>query len=279
MEKYYYELTIKTRKDSLATLLDMISILSDEALEFDDEKVIIRSENDPGELMESLGIANSKLQSPIKMDLKLEKKENVDWIGRYRDSIQPIRAGRFYIRPEWHPPIEGAIDIVINPALAFGSGHHATTHSCLEAVGDYVSEGNTLLDVGCGSGILALAAAKLGALTDICDTDPLAVESAVENFGLNGEKYRRAWTGSAQKSDAEYDIVIANIVADILKAISTHLIKRIAEGGILIVSGILDKKESIVTDSFKDMTLLDRKQRDEWVTLIYKKDVNGQSTR
>ena len=131
--------------------------------------------------------------------------------------------------------------------------------------------------MGCGSGILALAARKLGARVELCDTDPLAVQSAAENFTLNGENFEAIWEGSAHKSGRRYQIVVANIIADVLKAIAPQLKAKMEKDSLLILSGILDKKEAIVTPAFSDLELLERKQKDEWITLIYtnKKDVNG----
>jgi ribosomal protein L11 methyltransferase len=167
--------------------------------------------------------------------------------------------------------MEGKTNILINPALAFGSGHHATTFTCLEAITERVQEGQRVLDVGCGSGILALAARKRGARVELCDVDPLSIESATDNFKLNGETYDKIWEGSAHQAEGRYDLVIANIIADVLRALAPELKQTIEEKGTLILSGILDTKEFIVTDSFRELTLLERKQKDEWITLIYTK--------
>jgi ribosomal protein L11 methyltransferase len=118
---------------------------------------------------------------------------------------------------------------------------------------------------------LALACKKLGANVDLCDTDPLSIESAKENFELNSESFDNIWEGSIDKTDKKYDIVIANIIADVLKFISNDLKNATKDGGYLILSGILDKKEKRLLASFDDMSLIKRIQEDEWVTLIYKK--------
>lgn len=162
------------------------------------------------------------------------------------------------------------INIKIDPALAFGSGHHATTFSCLEAIGSYVNSNSRVLDVGCGSGILGLASAKLGAEVDLCDTDPISVDSCEKNFALNGEEYEELWEGSANQAKCQYNVVIANIIADVLKFIVHDLKRATKKDGILILSGILDKKEQQVTEVYSDLKLLERKQKDEWITLIYK---------
>jgi len=267
MNKRYHEIRFRTDAPFVDLLADLVASAGGEAVEYGDNEVILRTGEDPTELIRAVEALAAEAGIPL--EIRQEEKENRDWIKAYQESVRPIEAGPFYIHPEWYEPKEGAINILINPALAFGSGHHATTHSCLEAIGKYVGKGQRLLDVGCGSGILALAARKLGAEVELCDTDPLAVQSARENFGLNGESYAAIWEGSAHQSDRRYDVVVANIIADVLKAIAPQLKGRMEKDSLLILSGILDKKEAIVTPAFSDLELLERRQKDEWVTLVY----------
>jgi ribosomal protein L11 methyltransferase len=266
MEEKYIELTVKTREEFVDIVADFIGTFTGEAVEFGKDSVILRTTQDTEELEREL----QKLDDSMELEVTKEIKENIDWIKKYQDSIEPIDVAEFYVYPSWYPPKEGKINIMINPALAFGSGHHATTYSCLELLSEVVQEEDRLLDVGCGSGILALAARFKGAVVDLCDTDVLAVDSAKDNFELNGASFNDIWEGSANKSEKEYDIVVANIIADVLKMIAPQLKSRVKSGGNLIVSGILDKKERIVTDAFSDMKIVKRIQRDEWVTIQYK---------
>ena len=265
-DNIYTELTVMCPESYVELLGDFIASVTNEAVEIGEDRVILRTNIDTKELEAKL----DELKKDIKLSYTKEQKENIDWIKRYQDSVQPIEAAEFYIHPQWHEPKSGKVNIIINPALAFGSGHHATTYSCLNAISKYVKEGNTLLDVGCGSGILALAAAFKGAEVELCDTDPLAVDSSIENFELNKQKYLDIWVGSANKTNKKYDIVVANIIADVLKVIANELKSKLKDGSILIISGILDKKEHIVTSKFQDLKLLERIQKDEWITLIYK---------
>jgi len=271
MQSNYYELTVTLDDHYVDLIADYIMNLHDEGIEFGKGRLIIRSENDLTFIKDALIELQSHLDEKIPMDFVLEEKENIDWIKSYQESIQPIEAGKFYIFPSWHAPKKNLINIKIDPALAFGSGHHATTFSCLSAISEYVKEGDHVIDVGCGSGILGLAAKKLGATIDLCDTDPLSVESCKENFRLNAETYNALWEGSVDKADGTYDIVIANIIADVLRFIAKALKEATKEGGYLILSGILDKKESLVKASFSDLTLEKRTLKDEWVTLVYTK--------
>jgi ribosomal protein L11 methyltransferase len=98
---------------------------------------------------------------------------------------------------------------------------------------------------------------------------------AQENFLLNKQNYNDIWVGSVNKTNKKYDIVVANIIADVLKAISNELKSKLKNDSILILSGILDKKEGIVTTAFNDLKLIERIQKDEWITLVYKKESDG----
>lgn len=275
MQDKYYELTITLDDDFVDFIADFVANIYGEGLELGTGKIIVRSESDLTFVKDALVSLSGTLSNAIKMDYTLEEKENVDWIKTYQDSIQPIEAGKFYIFPSWYEPKEKCINIKIDPALAFGSGHHATTFSCLEAISSYVDAGLSVIDVGCGSGILGLACKKLGANVELCDTDPLSVKSCKENFALNEETYDKLWEGSIDKAEGTYDIVIANIIADVLRFIAKDLKSACKEDGILILSGILDKKEHLVVESFKELTLVKRILKDEWVTLVYKKEING----
>ncbi len=278
MKDKYFELTVKLDDNFVDVIADYILNIYDEGLELGEGQIIVRSESDLTFVKDALVSLSESLESPIKMAYTLEEKENVDWIKTYQDSIQPIEAGKFYIFPSWYEEKEDAINIKIDPALAFGSGHHATTFSCLEAVSTYVKAGDSVIDVGCGSGILGLAAKKLGAKVALCDTDPVSVGSCKENFSLNEETYDALWEGSidkavgtSDKAAGTYDVVIANIIADVLRFIAKDLKAAVKEDGYLILSGILDKKEARVKESFQDLKLEKRTLKDEWVTLVYKK--------
>ena len=275
MNDKYYELTITLDDTFVDYIADFISNIYDEGLELGIGTIIVRSESDLTYVKDALVSFAQTLEGAITMNYTLQEKENTDWIKTYQESIEPVEAGKFYIFPSWYTPKEGCINIKIDPALAFGSGHHATTFSCLEAISEYVDASKSVIDVGCGSGILGLACKKLGASVELCDTDPLSVESCKENFLLNQEQYDKLWEGSIDKAEHRYDVVIANIIADVLRFIAKDLKNACKEEGLLILAGILDKKENLVTESFKDLTLLKRTLKDEWVTLVYKKETNG----
>ncbi len=271
MRDKYYELTITLRDNFVEFLADFITNIAGNGVEIGKGKIIVRSENSVNYIKDAVESLINSLGKPIKVDYKIEKKSNEDWILKYQNSIEPIEVGKFYIHPSWHEKKDGKINIKIDPALAFGSGHHTTTFSCLEAISKFVKSGDRVLDVGCGSGILGLAAKKLGAKVELCDTDPISVDSCAKNFALNGVEYDELWEGSANMAKGKYNIIIANIIADVLRTIDKDLKRVLKEDGILILSGILDTKEDSVAKLYSDLKLIERKVKDEWVTLIYKK--------
>ena len=275
MQSKYQELTITLDDRFVDLISDFVANIYGDGIEMGEGKIIVRSENDLSYVQVAVESLAKTLGDTVTLSCTIRELDNSDWVQQYKDSVQSVEAGRFFIHPSWQAAKEGKINILIDPALAFGSGHHGSTAACLEAIGSYVTEGNSVLDVGCGSGILGLAARKLGAVVDLCDTDPVSVESTRDNFSLNQETYHALWEGSVNKTEEKYDIVIANIIADVLKALALPLKQRIKPNGILIISGILETKASMVLDAYSDLTLLEKKQKEEWVTLIYKKETNG----
>lgn len=274
MNKYYYELII-IPTSHYKSFLDLTISLVDEAIEELNGTIIIRSENDLVDIETGILAFAKRLndisESDINCKTTLEKKENKDWIQAYKDSVQPIIVGDFYIHPSWQKPKEYKKNILINPALTFGSGHHETTNSCLEMISKYVKDKNYVIDVGCGSGILGIASAKLGAIVDICDTDIVAVDDAIKNFEVNGVKCKQSWEGSCNKATKTYDVVIANIVADVLIMIHKDLKKITSDNGLMILSGIMDKHKDKVLAKFKDCEIVCTIQKNEWITLVIKR--------
>ncbi|RUM68884.1 MAG: 50S ribosomal protein L11 methyltransferase [Sulfurovum sp.] len=271
MQDKYYELTITLNNELIEFVADFLANTTDEGIELGEGEIIVRSESDLTSVKDSLVSFMHTLDNSIQIEYTLQEKENKDWVKQYQDSVQPVEVGKFYIFPSWYEAKQDFINIKIDPALAFGSGHHPTTFACLEAISTYVKEQDKVIDVGCGSGILGLACKKLKAHIDLCDTDPVSIINTKENFALNHETYHALWEGSVDKTKENYDIVIANIIPDVLRFLAKALKNVTKEGGYLILSGILDKKENIVREAYANLTLEKRIQIDEWVTLIYTK--------
>jgi ribosomal protein L11 methyltransferase len=278
LEKYYYELQIQPSL-YYELFLDLVSSLTNDAIEECEETIIIRSEETLDDIEAGIIAFAQELSlafnTQIECKTSLTKKENIDWIQEYQQSVQPIEVGNFYIHPSWCEPIENKINIIIDPTLAFGSGHHETTNRCLKAVEQYVTKDMSVCDVGSGSGILGIASSKLGAVVDICDTDIVAVEDAIKNFAQNDVTVNQSWEGSANSTSMMYDVVIANIVADVLVMISKDLVKITKENGIIILSGIMEQhKQKVINKFSKQCEIVEELQENEWVTLVVKKLVN-----
>lgn len=274
MLSHYFEITINP--DRYPELFsDFILEETEQAIEELDGAIIVRTENEPSVLVSKIQeyarVLSARLDETVNVTVRSEKKENRDWIQLYKDSVQPIEVPPFYIHPSWDESKPGLENIIVDPALAFGSGHHETTYMCLKILGQYIKEDQKLLDVGCGSGILSLAAVRLGAVADVCDTDPLAIEESQKNFALNALPLRSAWVGSASKANQKYDIVLANIVADVLEIISQDLQKCLKEDSILILSGILATKKDKILKKYRDLTLIEEMENNEWVSLVMQK--------
>lgn len=271
MQQNYYELRI-TPKKYYSLFVDIIISLSDEAIEECEGTIILRSL----EPLESVRFGveafrdalSQNVHESIEVSIEEAIKPNEDWIKAYKEAIAPLHVGAFYIHPSWVDDDKDKHNIIIDPALAFGSGHHETTHGCLLMLQKYLKEGQSLLDVGCGSGILGLCASKLGARVHLCDTDEQAIQSTQENFKLNHAHYEKLWQGSVQKREENYDVVVANIIADVLIMIASDLQSALKPQGILIVSGILGNYINKVEAKYASMSVVEKYQQEEWVTLV-----------
>ena len=273
MQEHYFELVAKVSSHH-SLFLDFLSDTLPVGFEESEDGFIIRSEDELDTIawgLEQFAEALQKaLHETIDLECKITKLQSSDWVKSYQQSIKPLVIDKFYIHPTWDAPHSELINIAIDPALAFGTGHHPTTASSLKAISHYVKSGDTLIDVGCGSGILGIAAMKLGATVDACDTDIISVENSIENAKINSLAFANIWEGSCSVSTKKYDIVVANIVADVLTFIAKDLKNALKENGILVLSGILDKYETKVLNFYKDCEIVQRIAQDEWVTLILK---------
>lgn len=240
-------------------------------LSLESQAIIVRLEQDPKNLIENLKsfslILSQRLSQEVGFAYSTTQKSNTDWIATYQKSITPIECARFYIRPSWHSPKPNLENIIIDPALAFGSGHHASTLMCIEFLQNLNLQGQNALDVGCGSGILGIVMAKLGGCVDMCDVDDLAIQETQKNCALNHIAYNHIWQGSIESTTQKYNIICANILADVIISLHNDFKRILCDSGILILSGIIDTKAQDVIECFKDFTLQETRTKDEWVSL------------
>lgn len=171
---------------------------------------------------------------------QVERIEEQDWVRMTQSQFEPIRiSDRLFITPTWHvSPDPSAINLELDPGLAFGTGSHPTTRLCLQWLDENIQGGETVLDYGCGSGILAIAALKLGALRAVgVDIDPQAVRASVDNAAQNG--VRAQFCLPDETPDLKADVVLANILANPLRLLGGLLASHVRPGGRIVLSGIL----------------------------------------
>ena len=219
--------------------------------------------------------------------MTLENLKDADWENNWKQYYKPMEIGeRLLVIPEWEQEnvkgqakYAGKVPLILEPGLTFGTGSHATTRLCLTALEKHITGGQTVLDLGCGSGILSIAALLLGADRAVaCDIDEKCMDVAYENAALNGvgrDRYTVRWgdvvTDQAlrQELGGPYDVVVANIVADVIKALASTVRPLVKEGGIFLCSGIIDDRAEEVAQCLRDngWTIAETRSSEGWFYL------------
>ena len=198
-----------------------------------------------------------------------------DWIDVWKKHFRPIHLGKIVVVPEWidYTPQADEKVVLLDSNMAFGTGEHETTSSCVELMQEYVTADSVCIDVGCGSGILGISAIKLGAkkayLTDI---DPIAVTSATHNAKLNGVDDRTVVAHSNLLDDTDIvgDVMMANITGEILKMLAPSIPKNLKKDGVLILSGIIESRLQMVKEAYEEvgMKVIREVRKGEWFALV-----------
>nr|WP_315083401.1 50S ribosomal protein L11 methyltransferase [uncultured Campylobacter sp.] len=292
MKDFFYEMIVKSANAS-ELFKNFAFELGVTCVEERGERFIIRDEEDLQNLKFAFeefkkGLARS-LNLDADLQIEISKKQNKDWLDEYKKGVAPVAVGKFYVRPSWCERSQdpALIDLLIDPALAFGSGHHESTNMCLALLSELTRAGMSALDVGCGSGILSIAMKKLGAKVSACDTDEQAVAATQQNAEKNGVQIDKIWLGSVSSlgeqasslseralcKDAQFDLVVANIIADVILILSADLKKALKPGGRLVLSGILEKYKDRIEQAFSDLSFICMKQENEWLSFVYERKI------
>ena len=214
--------------------------------------------------------------------------EDVDWVNNWKQYFHQFYVDDILIIPSWEevkPEDSDKMVIHIDPGTAFGTGMHETTQLCIRQIRKYTTPETTILDVGCGSGILGMLALKFGAKYSVgTDLDPCAIEATYENMevnGINKDMYEVMIGNIIDDKDVQdkvgsgkYDIVVANILADVLVALTPVIVDQLKDGGIYITSGIIDDKEETVVEAVKaaGLEVLEVTYQGEWVSVTARKN-------
>lgn len=206
-----------------------------------------------------------------------EKMFEEDWANNWKKYYKPSRIGeKIVVKPIWEEYDAKDDDLVIelDPGMAFGTGEHETTRMCIQALEKYVKKDSTVFDVGCGSGILAIAAAKLGSKKAIgVDLDPVAVESAIENVNFNKLDNIEILHGNLiDVIDGKADIVVANIIAEVICILTEDVSNVIKKDGLFITSGIIHDRVEMVTNKLEEcgFEVMEINKDGEWNCIVAK---------
>ncbi|MCI5868768.1 MAG: 50S ribosomal protein L11 methyltransferase [Dorea sp.] len=214
--------------------------------------------------------------------------EDVDWVNNWKQYFHQFYIDDILVIPSWEkvePKDSDKMVIHIDPGTAFGTGMHETTQLCIRQLKKYVTQDTEILDVGCGSGILGMLALKFGAKHSVgTDLDPCAIDATHENMAANGIEKSRYEVMIGNIIDDEeiqdkvgyekYDIVAANILAEVLVPLTPVICHQLKKGGIYITSGIIDDKETVVVEAVKQagMEVLEVNHQGEWVSVTARKN-------
>ena len=250
----------------------------------------LEEDQDKEEMLASVRNELEEMRTFMEMgDLEIEESqtEDVDWVNNWKKYFHQFTVDDVLIIPSWEdvePKDKDKMIIHIDPGTAFGTGMHETTQLCIRQIKKYMTPGAQILDVGCGSGILGMLALKFGAGHSLgTDLDPCAIDATHENMEANGieaSQYEVMIGNLIDDKEVQdkvgydkYDIVAANILADVLVPMTPVVVPAMKPGGIYITSGIIEEKESVVTDAVKKagLEVLEVNHQGEWVSVTARK--------
>ena len=305
----YFEISIKTTHEASELVCDLAYNYTDDGVSVKDYNDVIELEKagktwdyaEDGVLTESSDVfvfAYVKIDEEDKIeslksdlltlkqncpfpvgDLTIEKKivDGDRWREEWKKNFKPIHLNKIVIVPGWmdYEVQEGEMPVIMDSNMAFGTGEHETTSMCVEYLADYVKGNETVLDVGCGSGILGICASKLGAKEVIMtDIDECAIVATERNMQVNGIKNGKVLLKNLlDDNTVKGDIIVCNIMAEVLISFAPYIGNNLKDNGIIILSGILTDRMDKVISAYKNngFTLLNKKIKGEWSALVLTK--------
>ncbi len=226
------------------------------------------------EILKSRGFSDDELGS---WEIQLDEKENQDWSKKWKEKWTVTHVTeKIAVVPSWleYQPKEGEITITLDPGCAFGTGTHQTTQLCMKAIEKYIKKGDSIADIGTGSGILAICAKKFGASTAYgCDNDETVIDVCIENAEINGVKDIKFELKTADLLTEKYDFVCANILHNVLAEIMGDLKNIMKPQAKMVLSGILDEKKPVVLDAIDKhgLKIIETLTQDQWVAFVVEK--------
>lgn len=223
------------------------------------------------EILKSRGFTDEELGS---WEIELDEKENQDWSKKWKEKWQVTHVTEnIAVVPSWlsYEPKDGEITITLDPGCAFGTGTHQTTQLCMKAIEKYLKKGDSMADIGTGSGILAICAKKIGASNVYgCDNDETVIDVCIENAEINGVKDILFELNTADKLTEKYDFVCANILHNVLAEIMGDLKNIMKPQAKMVLSGILDEKKTVVIDAIEKhgLRIIETIHQDQWVAFV-----------
>lgn len=274
----YKQVTVKTVPEINEAVCNFLFELDTTGLSEEDDHVTAYFSKDVSSafLKKSLNAFLHSLQDIFDIDfdisVEVQSIKSRDWREEWKKDLKSIPVGKnIIIKPSWAElPVDAPPCVIeLDPEMAFGSGTHATTQLMLNGIEKHIAEGQIVLDVGTGTGILAIAALKLGAERVVgCDVDPIAAQTAKRNVEKNGVADRfLVYSGPIHAVKSQFDVVLVNVDRKVILAILPELQVRVEKGGTCLLSGILDSEEMMIRDACErhNLSIASVHYKDEWL--------------